>query len=107
MKNKILCLIVIMLFVAIIPSTSIATEKQTEEIWTFLRGTIRIHKIENNTVHAFAFNLRYLTILPTTRSWGWIPLRDVIFDDEFHIINLFGNIRFIIGIGHTDIRIPD
>jgi len=107
MKNKILCMFVVMLFLTIIPSTSIATEKQSDAIWTFLRGTIRINKIENNSVHAFAFNLRYLTILPTARLWGWIPLRKVIFDDEFHIINLFGNIRFIIGIGHTDIIIPE
>ena len=47
MKNKILCIFVVILFLAIIPSTSIATEKQSDAIWTLLRGTIKIHKIEN------------------------------------------------------------
>ena len=103
MKNKILCLFVLMLLIAIIPSTSTATEKQSDEKWTFLKGIIKINTIDNNTVNAFAYKLLYLRILPTERNWGWFLLKKVTFKDDFHIINLFGNIRFIIGIGRMDI----
>jgi len=97
MKNKILCLFIITLLIAIIPSTSIATEKQSEEDWLFLKGTIKINEIENNTVYAFAFRLFYFEYTETERSWGWITLQKVTFHDGFIKVPI-GKLIFIIGI---------
>lgn len=99
MKNKILCLIVITLLITIVPSSSTATEKQSEEDLLFLKGIVVISEIENNTVHAFAYRLRYIELTETERSLGRVWFNKVIFPDGFIKIPLPGTFgTFILGI---------
>ena len=110
MKNKILCLIVVMLLIIIIPSTSIATEKQSEEDWLFLKGLVVISEIENNTIHATAYRLAYFEYTETERSWGWVMFNKVIFPDGFIKIRIpgtFGTWIFGIVRGQGGLEIGD
>ena len=101
MKKKIVGISIVLLLLAIIPSTSIATEIPEEETWLLLKGTVKINEIENNTVHAFAFRLFYLEVRETEREMGWVTLNKVTFPNDFHIIPLIGNFSFVFGIGQV------
>ena len=72
MKNKLVGISIVLLLLALIPSTSIATEISTPyEGNIFLKGFVIVSEIENNTVHAFAIRLTYLIWNKNEHTFGW------------------------------------
>ncbi len=98
MKNKLVGISIVLLLLALIPSTTIATEKPTPyEGNILLKGFVKVTEIENNTVHAFAIRLTYLIWSKTEQAFGWISLNDVVFPDGYLMIP-FGELTYVIGI---------
>ena len=96
--KKIIGISIMMLLLALIPSTSIATETQGKE-FLLLKGTVKLNAIENNTIHAYAFRLRYLEIKETERIMGYVTFQNVTYPDDFLMISLLGPISLVIGVG--------
>ena len=98
MIRKIIGISIVLLLLAIIPSTSIATEIPTPyEGNILLKGFVIVSEIENNTVHAFAIRLRYLMWNSDEQAFGRILLNDVIFPDGYLMIPI-GELTYVIGI---------
>jgi len=103
-KKKIVEIFVCMLLLllAIIPSTSIAKEIpiQGEPDYTFLLGTIVINEVENTTIHGFAIRLRFFELGETERSAGFITFRHVSIHSNmyYNIIKIIGKLFFIWGV---------
>ena len=105
MRKKIIGISIVMLFLALIPSTSLASKTPEEDKLLFLKGTVKINEIENNTVHAFSIRLLYFQIT-TIKRWvtGRINLNKVTFPDGFLMIPI-GKLTFIIGLVKSPIGI--
>ncbi len=86
-----------MLLLALIPSTSLASETPEEEGFLIAKGTVLINEIKNNTIDAFAFRLFYIEVTETERTMGWVTLNHVTFHQGFFMISL-GKLSFVIGI---------
>ncbi len=100
MKRKIIGIAIVLLLLAIIPSTSIATEKQMHDPeYVFLLGTIVINKIENYSIYGFAIRLRFFQLLEDERTLGWITFRNVVADCNYTYLPIVGNLHFIWGVG--------
>ena len=98
MIRKIMSISIVLLLLAIIPSTSIATEKPAPYQGNILlKGFVKVTEIENNTVHAFAIRLTYLIWSETEQAFGWISLNDVVFPDGYLMIP-FGELNYVIGV---------
>ena len=99
MKNKLVAISIVLLLLALIPSTSMATETPPpEDSKLFLKGLVVITKIENNTVYATAYRLLYYEQIETETTMGRILLNEVAYPDGFITIPIprtFGS--FIIG----------
>ncbi len=104
MKKKIIGISIVILLLALIPSTSVATEIP-EERCLILKGTVKVNEIENNTIHGFALRLFYFEVDDTERTMGWVTLNRVTFPDDFFIIPLIGNISFFFGIGDIPLEV--
>ncbi len=98
MNKKIIGISIVLLLLAIIPSTSIATVTSTEEeSGLMLLGTVIVNEIENDTVHGLAIRLRYFEWTETEQTAGMITLNKVIFPDGFFMMPI-GKLNFIIGV---------
>jgi len=106
MNRKIIGISIVLLLLAIIPSTSIATEIQAHDPeYLFLLGTIVIDKIENNSIYGLAIRLRYFELCETERTLGIITLNRVIVGSNFIYIPIIGKLHFIIGIDTGGIEV--
>ena len=98
MKRKIIGISIVLLLLALIPSTSIATETPPmEDSKLLLKGSVFISEIENNSVHGLALRLFYIQSSDDEWTMGWVTLNEVIFPDGFFMIPI-GKLTFVIGI---------
>lgn len=99
MKKKIIGIAIVLLLLALIPSTSMATVTSTEEgSGLILLGTVIVNKIENDTVYGLAIRLRYFEWTETERTAGRLSnSQEIIFPDGFFMIPI-GKLTFVIGL---------
>ena len=104
-KRKIIGIFIVLLLIAIIPSQSIANVVPTQDDYKlWLRGSILVSKIENNTIYARAIRLHYLQWSPTQGAFGAVTLTNVAFPDDYLLISI-GSLSFIIGISRGRLEI--
>jgi len=103
MKRKIIGISIILLLLAIIPTTSIATVTPTPSVIKYegriwLRGLVKVAEIENETVHADAIILHFIVWNNTIyRLTIGVAFCNVTFPDSYFMIPI-GKFSYVLGI---------
>lgn len=113
MFNKILAILMCMMFLTLIP-IGISTQKEVEKEdllgWAWVRGFVLNPKVQGNTLTCRALRLHVIEFTPQGTSIGIYRLRSVSMNDNRLLrhrdMGILGTLSFLYGFTHGGVESP-